>query len=284
MIYSYGISELPCVDFDNLTNLPNVSGIYFVVDSNNIFHYIGQAENLQKRWKNHHRKFQIEQINQKYPVKVFWLVWNKEDLNTAEKYFIERYKPLLNTTKVETPQIIPSEVILKQLLRKIARKIVAIGIVKGSISKLTTIYIKYDASDYTSKGAAAIIKKFQADNKQTSLKIKRTKYVKEIRGIFYPIGSSEHRRQAKENRAYNNHWEIACNGIIIDITPSIGMREQEFFKNKSVEWKLAGIKIKAIVEQDFVEMRNNYPAIMQRLPPLSPLKIDYDPIPILWKD
>lgn len=284
MNLSFKTSELPFVELSNLNNLPHCSGVYFAVDSNNIFHYIGRAEDLQKRWTNHHRKFQLQQIDRKYPIKIFWLMWNTEDLATAEKYFIDLYKPLLNTTKVETPQIIPSEVILKQLLRKIARKIVAIGINKGGITSLTTVYVKYDARDYTSKGTAAIIKKFQAENKQASLKIKRSRYVKEIRGIFYPIGSREHRKQAKENRAYNNHWEIACNGVIIDITPEIGINEHDFFNQKSVEWRLADIKTRAIIEPDFTEMVNKNSSIFQGLPSLSSLEINSDPVPLLWKD
>jgi hypothetical protein len=284
MSFSLEISELPFVEFSNLKNLPSCPAIYFAFDSENILHYVGKAENLQARWKNHHRKFQLEQIDKKYPIRIFWLVWNEDDLTTAEKYFIEHYKPLLNTTKVETSPIIPSEVILKQLLKKIARKIFAIGIVKGTKTKLTTIYIKYDARDYTSKGAAAIIKKFQAENKQTGLKIKRSRYVKEMRGIFYPIGSREHRRQAKENRAYNNHWEIGCNGIIIDITPVIGIYELDFLNQKSIAWKAADIKIRAILQPHFTEMTNNHRSIVQGLPLLSALEIKNDPIPLFWKD
>ncbi|MFN5514356.1 MAG: GIY-YIG nuclease family protein [Cyanobacteriota bacterium] len=146
--------NLPYVNFSDLKNLPTCSGIYFVLDSNHIFYYIGKAENIQKRWKNHHRKDQIENIHVKYPVKVFWLVWNLDDLDNAEKYFINCYKPLLNNTKVELPKIIPSEIFLKKLLRKIARKTFAIGMTRGNSTTLTKIYLKYDATNYTSSGAA----------------------------------------------------------------------------------------------------------------------------------
>jgi len=264
--------------------LPNCSGIYFVLDSNHIFHYIGKAENIQKRWKNHHRKDQIENIHLKYPVKIFWLVWNKDDLDNAEKYFINCYKPVLNNTKIELPKIIPSEIFLKKLLRKIARKTFAIGMTRGNSTTLTKIYLKYDAKDYTSRGAAAIIKKFQAENKQCSLKIKRSRYVKEIRGIIYPIGSRDHRQQAKENRAYNNHWEIACNGVMIDITPENGIYELKFLKESSKDWRLANVKMQALPPSAFTIMLEKHSFITTFLPHLHPLDLNVDPIPLFWRD
>lgn len=276
--------DLPFVLLSDLNNLPNCPAIYFALDSQNIIHYIGKADNLQKRWKDHHRQYRLDDINKKYPVRIAWLVWSKDDLSSAEKYFINHYRPLLNNTKVETPEIVPSEIILKKLLRKVANKICAIGIRKRKDNNLTIVYVKYDAKDYTTKGAAAIIRKFKSEHKETTLKIKWSKYVNTISGVWYPIGSRDQRRQAKENRAYNNHWEIACNGVIIDITPESGFYEVEFINQESVPWRLAGIKTRAIIQPQFTNMISKYPSIIQDLLPLEALDADKDPLPLFWKN
>lgn len=286
MNFYTNLLQLPYVIFSDLDSLPNCSGIYFAYDSKNIVHYIGKAKDLQKRWKTHHRKSQLEEINKKYVIKIAWLVWSEDDLDLAEKYFIDQYKPLLNNTKVENPDIIPSEIILKQLLRKIANKICVVGQKKATNNSLTTVYVKYDATDTTAKGTAAIIKTFKKENKDKSLKIKWQKYAPKISGIMYRIGSREHRQQGRENRAYNNHWQIFCNGIIIDITPQRGIHQLHFLNTKSVPYRLAGIKTRAIVEDNFTEMINdiNYRHIIIGLDSISPLNIDEDPIPLLWKN
>ena len=144
--------------------------------------------------------------------------------------------------------------------------------------------MKYDASDYTSRGVAAIIKKSQIDHQQSCLKIKRSRYVTEIRGPIYRIDSREHRLQAKQNRAYNNHWEITCNGVTIDITPVTGMKELDFFKKISKDWKLANVKMKAISASDFTTINVEYRTIIASLPHLSPLSLENDPIPLFWRD
>jgi excinuclease UvrABC nuclease subunit len=51
------------VELDNLNQLPDCSAIYFAIDSQNRILYIGQAVNLLTRWKNHHRIYQLQEIN-----------------------------------------------------------------------------------------------------------------------------------------------------------------------------------------------------------------------------
>ncbi|MBF2057668.1 MAG: GIY-YIG nuclease family protein [Cyanobacterium sp. T60_A2020_053] len=279
-------TDLPYVSFDDLNFLPHCSGIYFAYDSKNIIHYIGQAKNIQQRWKTHHRKYQLEEINQKYPVKIAWLMWSEDDLDLAEKYFIDLYKPLLNNTKVISPNLIPSEITFKILLSKIAKKIYLIGQKKSTQNSLTTIYLKYDATNTTAKGAAAVIKNFKKENKDKYLKIKWQKYNTITSGIINRIGSREHRQQGKENRAYNNHWQIFCNGVVIDITPQRGIYQLDFLETKCMPYRLAGIKTRAILENNFLEMINHphYCSIVRGLDSICPLEINLDPIPLLWKN
>ena len=104
---SINLSNLPRVDFAQLDRLPAVSAIYFALDAKARVLYFGQSANLAKRWKKHHRLHQLTEINRDNSVSNAWLVWTFKYLTTAEKYFITRYQPLLNNTKVTIPKIIP---------------------------------------------------------------------------------------------------------------------------------------------------------------------------------
>jgi GIY-YIG catalytic domain len=266
------LSSLPSVSFEKIDLLPECSGIYFVVDSLSRVVYIGQAENIFKRWKTqHHRKYQIQQIHQENPVKIAWLVWNQEDLKVAENYWINFYHPLLNGTQVKTEKTIPSEVILRELLEQIRRLIVVIGIQKATKSQLPTVYLKYNYENSGKNGCAKTIKNFQKENKDraTNLKIKRNSYGKYIVGYNMRPGSREHKTVSRIQSSYNNHWVLACNGVIIDITPS---NEQDFKflreQDNSTWRKLAGIKVRAVNNP-----RDDY---------LNLVPMIDDPIPLLW--
>lgn len=93
--------QLPSVYLSDLKKLPDCTAIYFVLDSKNRVFSIGQATNLGARWINHHREYQLEEIDKDYPVRIAWQVWNEEGLSEAEKYLIKAFQPLLNGTKVK---------------------------------------------------------------------------------------------------------------------------------------------------------------------------------------
>ena len=284
MQLSYEISSLPFVHWSELESLPNCAGIYFAIDAKNIIHYIGQAQDLQKRWKNHHRHFQLNQINEKYPIKLYCLAWNKSDLKTAEKHFIQKYKPLLNSTEVKTPQVIPSEIILRQLFKKIARKIYVVGIAENPTTYLKTVYVRFDATNCTARGAVAVIKKFQRENKGSSLKIKWKKYVpKMYGGVVYKVASREARRQALKNRTYNNHWEIACNGVILDLTPESGLQKLAIFKERAVPYKLANVKTRTVTQDDWNTFFKNSLSRLNHFAGIQAVDINRDPVPLFWK-
>jgi excinuclease UvrABC nuclease subunit len=61
------ISKLPNLPLKSRGQLPEKSGIYYVIDDQSIIWYIGLAKNLRSRWagKSHHRIYQLEKQRKK---------------------------------------------------------------------------------------------------------------------------------------------------------------------------------------------------------------------------
>ncbi len=268
------LDTLTSVSFDELNNLPSFSGIYIAFDSNNRFLYIGKANNILDRWKSHHRKEQLAEINQTDAVRIAWFPWNKEDLSVAEDYLISRYQPLLNNTRVTRKKVIPSEVILRELLQEIRLLIVVVSIQKNNPSQIPTVYANYNYENSGKNGCARVIKSFKKNNKERgSSFIKRQKYGL-YRTHYSRPGSREHKQTSRIQSSYNNHWTIPCNGVIIDITP-LDEHEFKFLRDKdNSAWrKLAGIKIRAVTNQSNINsFGHGFAAMIE------------DPIPLLWQD
>ncbi|WP_319419096.1 GIY-YIG nuclease family protein [Pleurocapsa sp. FMAR1] len=55
MIDNFSLDKLPSTKLLNKDQLPQKSGIYFAVDEKKRLLYVGKAQNLYKRWLNHHR-------------------------------------------------------------------------------------------------------------------------------------------------------------------------------------------------------------------------------------
>ena len=267
---------LPSIRLSEIKKLPSCAAIYFAIDSEGRVLYVGQATNLAARWKNHHREFQLGEMDKSCPVRIAWQTWNEEDLNEAEKYFIQTFHPLLNGTEVKAPSTIPSEFILRDFLKIFSRRLIIIGIQARSNRELPHIHLKYDWTNCSPKGTAAKIKSFiqQNKDKNTSMKIKRKPYGRiEHAEVFRP-GSKAHKVNARENRSYNNHWYMACNGAIIDITPTDHYQE---FKERTVTKELAAIKLRSVTEVAFSEMSSRYYYEFSGL-----TCFHHDLIPLLW--
>lgn len=96
---TFSISEVlsfPCVDLKRKEMLPENSGIYFVVQENNIL-YIGKATNIKKRWMGHHRYSQLEKLNRKKPVKLYYYEAKEAFITELEKLLIEKHRPVYIT-------------------------------------------------------------------------------------------------------------------------------------------------------------------------------------------
>ncbi|MEB3310508.1 MAG: GIY-YIG nuclease family protein [Snowella sp.] len=260
--------SLPYLELSQLGKLPSSSGIYFAIDSNNRILYVGQAKNILERWKNHHRKDQLLKIDKEYFIKIAWFLCQEKQLKTAEDYFIRTYTPLFNFTKIEYPNVIPSEVLVRELLEKIRLLIVVVGI-SPNTTGLKRVYLNYDYENNGIRGCAKTIKTFLKENKERTrnLKIVRTSFGKYMTQNTRP-GSREHKVISRLKSSYNNHWEIFCNGTLIDITPISADEFLEFKEPYSFTWKkLAGIKVRAITQR----WDGNLPMID-------------DPIPLFWSN
>ncbi|GAB4523574.1 MAG: hypothetical protein Tsb0014_01260 [Pleurocapsa sp.] len=105
MLADQFILSLDNVELTNKNLLPEYSGIYYVVDEQQVVWYIGRSINLRARWNNekpHHRYSQLLSIaNQEN--KQFFIYYyqvHKNKLNQQEKQQIAKYEPRLNYTPV----------------------------------------------------------------------------------------------------------------------------------------------------------------------------------------
>lgn len=116
-------SNLPLSQRDSL---PDLSGIYVVVDAEDEVWYVGQSINIQKRWqgKGHHRYTQLSRTHKKRSYRIYWQNFPSHQLDEKEQLYIDLFKPHLNDTKVKKyvkKSIQPNDEI-KRLLKVINKK------------------------------------------------------------------------------------------------------------------------------------------------------------------
>lgn len=131
MIADGRILSLPRVSLKTKDLLPKYSGIYYVVDQNNVVMYIGKAKNIRKRWqgKSHHRIDQLK-ATRKRQFYLYYEAVSSQDLDHKEKALIKKYEPELNDSPVKSKEIYFSELVLQEALRKLNGYIAMIGISK----------------------------------------------------------------------------------------------------------------------------------------------------------
>ncbi|MEC4892691.1 MAG: hypothetical protein SAL07_04410 [Oscillatoria sp. PMC 1051.18] len=129
MIADAGILALPKVLLSVKELLPELSGIYYVVDENNTIWYIGKAKNINKRWqgKGHHRIYQLEAQKQKH-FTIYYEAVSQSELDRVEKQRISKYHPHLNSSPVKTKNVRPTETLLRETLAKIAEFAFILGV------------------------------------------------------------------------------------------------------------------------------------------------------------
>lgn len=88
--------SLPSALLQNRAYLPNRGGVYFVIERALIL-YIGQTNNLQKRWRSHHR---FPQLDGKKEVLISWLECPENERFELERDLIRLHSPLLNREKM----------------------------------------------------------------------------------------------------------------------------------------------------------------------------------------
>jgi predicted GIY-YIG superfamily endonuclease len=270
--------EWPSVSLNDRKNLPSCTAIYFAIDANDRILYVGKAKSLMMRWRNHHRLHKLEAMHREIPVRLAWQAWSLEDLDEAEKSSIQRFHPLLNQTAVESPVVVPSEVVLRDFLKAFSRRLLIMGIEPRTAERLPHVHLKYDWQDWSARGTAAKIKAYiqQHRAQNTSLKFKRHRHSKfeDFAAEVFRPGSRAQRTTARQHRAYNNHWEFACNGVIFHVTPTDNYRQH---KMQTQIVKLARINFHAIAEVRFLEaqINNDYEFV-------NLFCYTSDPVPLLW--
>jgi excinuclease UvrABC nuclease subunit len=90
---------MPIISIRSRDNLPEVSGIYKVIDfsSNKEVIYVGQSKNIRDRWKNHEQLAKFwEDGRDLNSLFIEWIEVVEENLNSAESLAIRFYKPKYN--------------------------------------------------------------------------------------------------------------------------------------------------------------------------------------------
>lgn len=113
--------KLPSIAINSRENLPEKSGIYYVVDEKYVIWYIGKAKNLRNRWvgDSHHRIYQLQKQRKKQFTIHYELV-SESMLDTIEVQRIEHYNPQLNGTRVSSKNLQPTETLLRKTLMTVA--------------------------------------------------------------------------------------------------------------------------------------------------------------------
>jgi len=88
-------NTFPNLRLSERQRLPECSSIYFATARDQVL-YVGLAKNLRNRWQNHHRLPQLEAINKRCEVRLFWLDCGQEQLSDLERNY---YRVLLSNLK-----------------------------------------------------------------------------------------------------------------------------------------------------------------------------------------
>lgn len=115
------ILQLPHIGLKNRAILPELSGIYYVIDEKFIIWYIGKAKNLRARWAgdSHHRLDQLQKQRKKL-FTIYYELVPESLLDATEQQRIEQHSPQLNGTKVKARKLRPTETLLRETLANLA--------------------------------------------------------------------------------------------------------------------------------------------------------------------
>lgn len=97
LVTAQHILYLPSMDFQHRQGLPSVPALYFVMDDQLNFMYIGQTANLHGRWKSHHRAPQMRpNVHRIYWVEI------ADDVRRAdaERRAIVQFDPAWNRSEI----------------------------------------------------------------------------------------------------------------------------------------------------------------------------------------
>ena len=91
---TFDVFSLPFTEINQPSNLPNHSGLYFVISNKQLL-YVGKSINLHNRWKQHEKHKEFCQFHN---CKISWMRRHPEDIDEYEKELIKKLVPPLNKT------------------------------------------------------------------------------------------------------------------------------------------------------------------------------------------
>jgi hypothetical protein len=89
-------ADFPSVTIDRLNELPEIEGIYFAMQDDEVL-YVGQSRNIWNRWKNHHKTDDLYLMS---GIRVHWLESDGRPLLVQEREWIDYCHPPLNRNVV----------------------------------------------------------------------------------------------------------------------------------------------------------------------------------------
>jgi DNA-binding Xre family transcriptional regulator len=104
-IENINIHSLLTLPISERKNLPETSGLYFVISGEEII-YIGVSINLKQRWLTHHKLKTILCFNF---LKIAYILLERGDLSISEKEAIDYFRPKLNSANRNYPLLTKSK-------------------------------------------------------------------------------------------------------------------------------------------------------------------------------
>ncbi|MCT7968276.1 GIY-YIG nuclease family protein [Laspinema sp. D1] len=252
---------LPYLKLADRQKLPECSAIYFASAGEQIL-YVGLATNLRNRWQNHHRFPQLEAVNRRCEVKLFWLNCAQSQLKELERQYIEYYCPTLNQTTVPKQQIVPSFQMLTQLLKKLNQGVLGLGVCPADNQRLKTVILGYLANyGETLRATTNLRKSLQALNKNPNSLFRWTEVIR---------------------RKDCAHWRARCNGVEIRLIPWLGERIMHHTTMYEVmrEKRFAGLTSIPSLEYDAMRQDVKAMSFTQRLELARSLEIGWKLFPL----
>lgn len=98
--------KFPSVDLADVDQLSAIPGIYFAMDGDYVL-YVGQSENIKKRWSNHHRHRDIRQSCES--VRIHFTPSDGRPLVEQENEWIKECNPPFNGGRMAVVPLTPPD-------------------------------------------------------------------------------------------------------------------------------------------------------------------------------
>ena len=256
------ILQLPHIGLKNRAILPELSGIYYVIDEKFIIWYIGKAKNLRTRWAgdSHHRLDQLQKQRKKL-FTIYYELVPESLLDATEQQRIEQHSPQLNGTKVKVKKLRPTETLLRETLVTLAPYSFILGVESARKQDLKFIEDSmYRGDNWRIKKAVLPLTVIHICINITELWIgtNGNSGIRFLNKIF------------RKRSNYSNNWNFACkddskyqflqprrllvNGFVIEV---YGIKPEAFELIQNYELiKLANVDMRAVDEDSLVMLKN----------------------------